>query len=243
MYTYSERLFYFEHILQSRFLVKTAPDHDGPPRQPRVYHDDPTPNFRGRPDHDPSKFSGGGGGGDGSGSGTRTPLSLALEGKAVQPRDKVDVLGVTLMRIVWLLDGKGLEVLYKAQIQLLDVLNTSWLSWMFPSAWCLAITVPIPKCGKDLTEASSYITISLSNISKCSLDLVHTRTTHWGLMVSAHKSSLLCFTRRCIPNIPTVTTDGSLIPFKLKRKFLGLLLDSPPSNLGLPHRVSGDLML
>ncbi|MPC26541.1 hypothetical protein E2C01_019685 [Portunus trituberculatus] len=29
-----------------RFLVKTAPDHDGPPRQPCVYHDDPAPNFR-----------------------------------------------------------------------------------------------------------------------------------------------------------------------------------------------------
>ncbi|MPC41398.1 hypothetical protein E2C01_034987 [Portunus trituberculatus] len=43
------------------------------------------------------------------------PRSLALEGKAVQPRDEVDVLGVTLMRITWLLDGKGLEVLYKAQ--------------------------------------------------------------------------------------------------------------------------------
>ncbi|MPC57545.1 hypothetical protein E2C01_051528 [Portunus trituberculatus] len=57
----------------------------------------------------------GGGGGSGSGSGASMPLSLALEGEAVQPRDEVDVQGVTLMRIVWLLDGKGLEVLYKAQ--------------------------------------------------------------------------------------------------------------------------------
>ncbi|MPC72225.1 hypothetical protein E2C01_066523 [Portunus trituberculatus] len=70
--------------------------------------------IRGRLDHDPSKSSGGGG--DGSGSGARIPLSLALEGEAVQPKDEVDVLGVMLMRIVWLLDGKGLEVLYKAQV-------------------------------------------------------------------------------------------------------------------------------
>ncbi|MPC65482.1 hypothetical protein E2C01_059617 [Portunus trituberculatus] len=47
----------------------------------------------------------------------RTPLSLALEGEAVQPRDEVDMLGVTLMRIAWLLDGKGLGVLYKAQVR------------------------------------------------------------------------------------------------------------------------------
>ncbi|MPC94162.1 hypothetical protein E2C01_089319 [Portunus trituberculatus] len=64
--------------------------------------------------------SGGDGGGDGdgggSGSGARTPLSLTLEGEAVQPRDEVDVLGVTFMRVAWLLDGKGLEVLYKAQV-------------------------------------------------------------------------------------------------------------------------------
>ncbi|MPC89916.1 hypothetical protein E2C01_084879 [Portunus trituberculatus] len=60
---------------------------------------------------------GDGGGGGGSGSDARTPLSLTLEGEAVQPRDKVYVLGVTLMRIAWLLDGKGLEVLYKAQVR------------------------------------------------------------------------------------------------------------------------------
>ncbi|MPC58850.1 hypothetical protein E2C01_052860 [Portunus trituberculatus] len=53
---------------------------------------------------------------DGDGSGERTPLSLAPEGEAVQPRDEVDVLGVKFMRISWLLDGKGLEVLYKAQV-------------------------------------------------------------------------------------------------------------------------------
>ncbi|MPC32783.1 hypothetical protein E2C01_026112 [Portunus trituberculatus] len=35
--------------------------------------------------------------------------------QALQPRDEVDVLGVTLMRIAWLFDGKGLEALYKAQ--------------------------------------------------------------------------------------------------------------------------------
>ncbi|MPC65946.1 hypothetical protein E2C01_060084 [Portunus trituberculatus] len=64
---------------------------------------------RGRLDHDPSKFNGSGG--DDSGSGARTALSLALEGEVVQPRDEVDVLGVMLMRIMWLLDGKGLEAL------------------------------------------------------------------------------------------------------------------------------------
>ncbi|MPC31675.1 hypothetical protein E2C01_024970 [Portunus trituberculatus] len=37
------------HILINKrqcFLVKTAPDHDGPTRRPPVYHDNPTPNFR-----------------------------------------------------------------------------------------------------------------------------------------------------------------------------------------------------
>ncbi|MPC82466.1 hypothetical protein E2C01_077135 [Portunus trituberculatus] len=48
---------------------------------------------RGHLDHDPSKFSGGDG--SGSDSGARMPLSLSLEGEAVQPRDEVDVLGVT----------------------------------------------------------------------------------------------------------------------------------------------------
>ncbi|MPC48231.1 hypothetical protein E2C01_041999 [Portunus trituberculatus] len=75
---------------------------------------------RGRLNNDPSKFRGGGGGGDGiSSSGARTPLSLAQEGEAVQSRDKVDMLGVMLMRIMSLLDGKGLEVLYKIQDLLL----------------------------------------------------------------------------------------------------------------------------
>ena len=82
---------------------------------------------------------------------TRTPLSLTLEGVAIQPRDKVDVLGVTydsaltfrchierlareasgklaaLRRISWLLDGRGLEVLYKAQVR--SSLEYSCLAW------------------------------------------------------------------------------------------------------------------
>ena len=82
---------------------------------------------------------------------TRTPLSLTLEGVAIQPKDEVDVLGVTydsaltfrrhierlareasgklaaLRRISWLLDGKGLEVLYKAQVR--SSLEYSCLAW------------------------------------------------------------------------------------------------------------------
>ncbi|MPC56557.1 hypothetical protein E2C01_050519 [Portunus trituberculatus] len=59
------------------------------------------------------------------------------------------------------------------------------------------------------------------------LDLVHSWTARWGLTVSAQKSSLLCFTRRRIPNIPVVTINGSPMPFKSRHKFLGLLLDTP----------------
>ena len=82
---------------------------------------------------------------------TRTPLSLTLEGVAIQSRDEVDVLGVTydsaltfrshierlareasgklaaLRRISWLLDRKGLEVLYKAQVR--SSLEYSCLAW------------------------------------------------------------------------------------------------------------------
>lgn len=82
---------------------------------------------------------------------SRTTLSLTLEGEAVRPRDEVDVLGVTydsaltfrshierlareasgklaaLRRISWLLDGKGLEVLYKAQVR--SSLEYSCLAW------------------------------------------------------------------------------------------------------------------
>ena len=82
---------------------------------------------------------------------TRTPLSLTLKGVAVQLRDEVDALGVTydstltfrrhierlareasgklaaLRRISWLLDKKGLEVLYKAQVR--SSLEYSCLAW------------------------------------------------------------------------------------------------------------------
>ena len=59
------------------------------------------------------------------------------------------------------------------------------------------------------------------------LDAIHSWTSRWGLTVCAQKSSLLCFTTRRIPNIPTATIDGSPIPFKTQHKFLGLLLDGP----------------
>ena len=66
------------------------------------------------------------------------------------------------------------------------------------------------------------------------LDVIHSWMTDWGLTVSAQKSSLLCFTRRRIPNIPVVTMDGSPIPFKTHHKFLGILLDGPRLTWG-PH--------
>ncbi|XP_045133977.1 uncharacterized protein LOC123517690 [Portunus trituberculatus] len=70
---------------------------------------------------------------------SRTPLQLSLEGKTIRQQDEMDVLGVTydfaltfrhhierlareasgklasLRRMSWLLDDKGLEILYKAQ--------------------------------------------------------------------------------------------------------------------------------
>ena len=82
---------------------------------------------------------------------TRTPLNLTLEGVTIKPRDEMDVLGVTydstltfrrhierlareasgklaaLRRISWMLDGKGLEVLYKAQVR--SSLEYSCLAW------------------------------------------------------------------------------------------------------------------
>ena len=82
---------------------------------------------------------------------TRTPLNLTLEGVTITPRDEMDVLGVTydstltfrrhierlareasgklaaLRRISWILDGKGLEVLYKAQVR--SSLEYSCLAW------------------------------------------------------------------------------------------------------------------
>ncbi|MPC14041.1 Coatomer subunit gamma-2 [Portunus trituberculatus] len=48
-------------------------------------------------------------------------------GEAVQPRDEVKVLGITLMRIAWLLDGKGLGVLYKTQFDCTNTLNDQLL--------------------------------------------------------------------------------------------------------------------
>ncbi|XP_063871040.1 uncharacterized protein LOC135106194 [Scylla paramamosain] len=70
-----------------------------------------------------------------------TPLQLSLEGQAIRRQDEMNVLGVTydsalifrhhierlareasgklasLRRMLWLLDDKGLEILYKAQVR------------------------------------------------------------------------------------------------------------------------------
>ena len=82
---------------------------------------------------------------------SRTPLHLSLEGEAVRRQDEMEVLGVTydsaltfrlhierlareasgklasLRRISWLLDNKGLEMLYKAQVR--SSLEYSCLAW------------------------------------------------------------------------------------------------------------------
>ncbi|XP_063869600.1 uncharacterized protein LOC135105396 [Scylla paramamosain] len=82
---------------------------------------------------------------------SRTPLQLSLEGQAIRRQDEMDVLGVTydsaltfrhyierlarkasgklasLRRMSWLLDDKGLEILYKAKVR--SSLEYSSLAW------------------------------------------------------------------------------------------------------------------
>ena len=63
---------------------------------------------------------------------------------------------------------------------LLDVPNNSWLSWTFPSEWLLAVTIPIPKPGKNQTLTSSYRPVSfVSNINKVFEHVIQDRLTWW----------------------------------------------------------------
>lgn len=47
---------------------------------------------------------------------------------------------------------------------LLQVYNGIWEEKVIPQSWKYALILPIPKEGKDLTECSSYRTISLLNV-------------------------------------------------------------------------------
>ncbi|KAK8381377.1 hypothetical protein O3P69_018446 [Scylla paramamosain] len=63
---------------------------------------------------------------------------------------------------------------------LLNLFNATWLSGMFSSAWWHAVTLPIPKPGKDPSETSSYRLISLlSNLGKTLEHIVQDRLTSW----------------------------------------------------------------
>lgn len=84
-----------------------------------------------------------------------------------------------------------------------------------------------------ITLLCSASTIQETQLSlQSGFDTIFERTTHRGLTANAQKSSLMCFTRRHIPNLPLVTTGNSPIPFKTHHKFLGLMFDGPQLNWG-----------
>ena len=51
--------------------------------------------------------------------------------------------------------------------------------------------------------------------------------TTWDLTVSAPKSTLMCFTLKTLPSLPTMTLCGQVVPYSRTHTFLGLRLDGP----------------
>lgn len=56
---------------------------------------------------------------------------------------------------------------------------------------------------------------------------LHQWTTQWGLKINAQKSHHMCFTRKKIPTIPTITIEGAAIPYVTTHNLLGLVFDGP----------------
>ena len=60
-----------------------------------------------------------------------------------------------------------------------------------------------------------------------SLDRLHQWTTRWGLTISPQKSRLMCFTRKRVSSLPTVSVDHIPLPYTTSHRVLGLVFDGP----------------
>ena len=79
---------------------------------------------------------------------------------------------------------------------LLNVFNKVWTTQSFPDSWRLATVIPIPKPGKDHTDASNYRPISLTSCLCKLMEKMVNRRLVWFLEHTKSLSDLQCGFRK-----------------------------------------------
>lgn len=79
---------------------------------------------------------------------------------------------------------------------LLQIFNEIWSTQTFPDSWRLATVVPIPKPGKDLSDASNYRPISLTSCLCKLMEKMVNKRLMWYLEKNKCLSNLQCGFRK-----------------------------------------------
>lgn len=94
---------------------------------------------------------------------------------------------------------------------LLNVFNNIWTTQAFPDSWRLATVVPIPKPGKDHSDASNYRPISLTSCLCKLMEKMVNRRLVWYLETNNSLSNLQCGFRKNRTTVDHLVRLESLI--------------------------------
>jgi len=115
----------------------------------------------------------------------------------------------------------------EGKVWLLGLFNLSWEASVYPGRWRDAITIPIPKPGKDRKSASSYRPIALTScVSKTIERMVNARLI-WVAETCGRLTDLQCGFRRRTSTVDLlVNLEGHLeTAFAKKQHSLGIFFD------------------
>ena len=110
---------------------------------------------------------------------------------------------------------------------LLRMYNRIWQDHAFPTQWCEATIIPIPKPGKDRTKSSNYRPISLTSCLCKLLERMINQRLVWSLESRNLLSSIQCGFRRqrsTVDHLATLATHIST-SFALRQHLIAIFFD------------------